>query len=149
YERSGARWIYARGIQTIPEEVAEPWDLAEARIRELVDTGRLAADRLLIAPVSIRQAEPPDYSRSRALADDLGCGLYAHVAETPAELERWQQLTGKSPIRALAELDFLTERTVLVHCVLLDDGEIDLLADHGCHVIHCPSNHMRFGKGFT
>lgn len=46
-------------------------------------------------------------------------------------------------------LGFLSERTVLVHCVLLDDCEIELLAERGTHVIHCPTNHMKLAKGFT
>ena len=37
----------------------------------------------------------------------------------------------------------------LVHCVLLSDAEIDLLAGSGTHVVHCPSNHMKLAKGFT
>jgi cytosine/adenosine deaminase-related metal-dependent hydrolase len=149
YRRAGVRWAYARGVQTHPELVAEPWEVAEQRIRSLLDDGLLSPGRLFVSPVSIRQAEPEDYRRSRGLADELGCGLYTHVAETQPELARWRAKTGTSPIRALDELGFLTARTVLVHCVLLDDGEIELLGERGCHVIHCPSNHMRWAKGFT
>ena len=61
----------------------------------------------------------------------------------------WQRECGTTPIRALDQLGFLTPRTVLVHCVILDDGEIDLLRERGCHVVHCPTNHMKLAKGFT
>jgi 5-methylthioadenosine/S-adenosylhomocysteine deaminase len=149
YEGSGARWIYARGIMTRPyEPVSETWDVAEAKIRELAD-GVVPRDRLFVAPVSIRQATPDEFTRSRSLADDLGVGLYTHVAETAAEVETWKQETGETPIRALDRLGFLTDRTVLVHCVVLDDGEIELIADRQSHVIHCPTNHMKLAKGFT
>jgi len=150
YEASGARWIYARGIMTRPfEPVVETWQAAEAKIRELVRSGRVPIDRLFVAPVSIRQVVPDEFRKARALADELGVGTYTHVAETASEIETWRKETGASPIRALDALGFLTDRTVLVHCVLLEDDEIELLAERGAHVIHCPTNHMKLAKGFT
>ena len=150
YEGSGARWIYARGIMTRPyEPVCETWETAEATIRRLVDDGLVPRERLFVAPVSIRQATPEDFRRSRALADDLGAGTYTHVAETASELDTWKAEAGDTPIRALDGFGFLTERTVLIHCVFLDDGEIDLLGARGSHVVHCPMNHMKLAKGFA
>lgn len=150
YGASGVRWFYARGIMTRPfEPVCEAWEDAEAKIRDLVASGLVARDRLFVAPVSIRQALPEEFARARSLADDLGVGLYTHVAETADELDVWQREAGASPIRALDSLGFMTEGTVLVHCVYLDDGEIELLAERGAHVIHCPTNHMKLAKGFT
>jgi 5-methylthioadenosine/S-adenosylhomocysteine deaminase len=129
YEASGVRWVYARGIMTRPyEPVCERWEVAEARIRSLVDGGHVPAERLFVAPVSIRQATPEEYRRARILADELGCGVYTHVAETAPELDVWEAECGATPVRALDALGFLSDRTVLVHCVLLDDGEIALLA---------------------
>jgi len=149
YEGSGARWVYARGIMTRPyQPVCETWETAEAKIRELAD-GVVPRDRLFVAPVSIRQATPEEFTRSRALADDLDVGLYTHVSETAAEIEAWKVETGDPPIRALDKLAFLNDRTVLVHCVLLEDGEIELLAERNANVIHCPTNHMKLAKGFT
>ncbi|MGQ0668792.1 MAG: amidohydrolase family protein [Actinomycetota bacterium] len=150
YEGSGVRWLYARGIMTRPyEPVCETWEVAERAIRELVAGGRVSPERMFVAPVSIRQATPDEFRKSRALADDLGCALYTHVAETAAERDAWRTECGASPIHALDDLGFLTDRTVLVHCVLLDDDEIDLLAERAVHVVHCPTNHMKLAKGFT
>lgn len=150
YEASGTRWIYARGIMTRPyEPVCETWDQAASRIRGLIDGGLVPRERLFVAPVSIRQVTPEEFRKARELADDLGVGLYTHVAETASELDQWQREAGGTPIQALDALGFLTDRSVLVHCVLLDDVEIDLLAQRKSHVVHCPTNHLKLGKGFT
>ena len=150
YEASGVRWIYARGIMTRPyEPVCETWEVAASKIRALVDGGVVPPDRLFVAPVSIRQARPDEFRKARDLADDLGVGVYTHVAETASELDLWREETGDTPIRALDALGFLTDRSVLVHCVLLDDGEIEVLARRGAHVVHCPTNHLKLAKGFT
>jgi len=150
YVASGIRWVYARGIMTRPyEPVCESWELAERRIRELVERGSVDPRRLFIAPVSLRQVTLPEFAEARRLADDLGCGLYSHVAETAAEIDVWKAEGGDAPIRVLDRLGFLTHDTVLVHGVVLDDGEIDLLAKRGTSLIHCPTNHMKLAKGFT
>ena len=150
YEASGARWIYARGIMTRPyEPVCETWDQAASRIRALVDSGLVPRERLFVAPVSIRQVLAEEFRTARDLAEDLGVGLYTHVAETASELDLWRRETGTTPIRALDDLGFLTERSVLVHCVHVDDGEIDLIARRGSHVVHCPTNHLKLAKGFA
>lgn len=149
-ESSGVRWVYARGIMTRPyEPVCEPWSDAEEKIRGLVESGRVSADALFVAPVSIRQATPEEFKKARALADELGGGLYTHVSETSSEREVWQAECGTTPIKALDQLDFLGPSTVLVHCVILDDEEIDILAQRGCHVVHCPTNNMKLAKGIT
>jgi 5-methylthioadenosine/S-adenosylhomocysteine deaminase len=150
YEASGVRWFYARGIMTRPyEPICEDWPTAERRIRELVASGRVPPARLAVAPVSIRQATGEEFARSSRLADELGCGLHTHVAETAGERGFWEQECGSSPIRALDQAGFLTPRTLLAHCVFLDDGEIEILAQRGSHVIHCPSSHLKGAKGFT
>jgi 5-methylthioadenosine/S-adenosylhomocysteine deaminase len=149
YKDSGARWVYARGVMTRPyEPVVETWDDAATKMRALTQQG-LPAEKLFVAPVSIRQASANDYRNSRDLADELGCGLYTHVAETPAEREMWQRECGAGPIRALDRLGFLTDRTVLVHCIDLEPAEVELIAARRCHVIHCPTNNMKLAKGFT
>jgi 5-methylthioadenosine/S-adenosylhomocysteine deaminase len=150
YRTSGVRWSYARGVMTRPyAPVCETWEVAEDRIRELVASKEVPPERLFVAPVSIRQATPDDFRRARGLADELGCGLYTHVAETQDERETWQRECGRSPIHALDALGFLTPHTILVHGVFLDDDEIALIAERGAHVVHCPTNNMKLGKGFT
>jgi cytosine/adenosine deaminase-related metal-dependent hydrolase len=150
YEGSGIKWSYARGIMTRPyDPVSETWDQAADRIRALAESGRVPAERLFVAPVSIRQATPEEFRKSRELADELGVAVYTHVSETAAEGELWLRECGATPIRALDALGFLTPTTVLVHCVILDDGEIELLAERGTSVVHCPTNHLKLAKGFA
>ena len=149
-ESSGIRWAYARGIMTRPyEPVCETFEQAADNIRAVLDHTAVTPERLFVAPVSIRQATPEEFARSAALADELGAGTYTHASETQAERETWLQEAKATPIKALDRAGFLTERTVLAHCVILDDDEIELLAARGTHVVHCPSNNMKLAKGVT
>lgn len=149
FERTGIRWFVARGLMTKGHApICEPEDEILDRVR--AEAGSIVpADRLLVAPVSFRQAEPELYSASRALADELGLRLYTHVAETEAEVAMIQAAHGIRPVELLHRLGFTGPDTTLVHCVLLSDHEIELLAETGTHVVHCPTNHMKLAKGFT
>ena len=150
YESSGIRWAYARGIMTRPfEPVCESFEQAADNIRALVEHTVVTPERLFVAPVSIRQATFEEFERSAQLAEELGAGTYTHVAETAPERKQWQEEAKAKPIVALDRAGFLTDRTVLAHCVILDDDEIEILAANGTHVVHCPSNNMKLAKGTT
>ncbi|MCY3650579.1 MAG: amidohydrolase family protein [Acidimicrobiaceae bacterium] len=150
YESSGIRWAYARGIMTRPyAPVCETFEQAADNIRALLANTAVTPERLFVAPVSIRQATFEEFERSAVLAAELGAGTYTHASETEAERETWQQEAQTTPITALDRAGFLTDRTVLAHCVILDDDEIELLAARGTHVVHCPSNNMKLAKGVT
>lgn len=149
YSQSGIRWFLARGIMSQGyEPICEPADAAFVAIQELSDS-LVPRERLFIAPVSFRQTGPEVYRRSREVADQLGLRLYTHIAETAAEVDELLAKHGARPVDLLHQLGFCGPDTVMVHCVLLSDGEIAALAQSGTHVVHCPSNHMKLAKGVT
>ncbi|WP_165358483.1 amidohydrolase family protein [Haloactinopolyspora alba] len=118
------------------------------------DVARIAddavpADRLFLAPVSLRQSSPDVYRAAVSAADRLGMRLYTHVAESAAEVDACLAEHGMRPVELLHSLGFLRPGTVLVHCVHLDERERQLVADTGTAVAYCPSNHLRFAKGFA
>ena len=149
YEATGIRWRLARGMMTQGyDPICEPPAVGFERIRGLLADG-VPAERVMVAPVSFRQAAPADYIAAREFADTYGLRLYTHVAETAAEVETIRTTHDCGAIEFLHRLGFCGPDVILVHCVLLSDAEIDLLARTGTHVVHCPSNHMKLAKGFT
>jgi cytosine/adenosine deaminase-related metal-dependent hydrolase len=149
YRASGIRWYYARGVMTKPfKPLCESRRAAFARIEALLAEG-VPADRLMVAPVSFRQASAADYRAARRLADRRGLRLYTHIAETRDEVARSLRTFGCRPVEHLHRLGWTGPDVTLVHCVLLSAREIDLLARSGTSVVHCPSNHMTLAKGIT
>jgi guanine deaminase len=73
--------------------------------------------------------------------------LHTHVAETRSCVEAAQQLYGCRTVRHLDDLGFLGPRTSLAHCVWVDDGEIELIAQSGAVVVHNPISNMMLGAG--
>jgi len=81
------------------------------------------------------------------LASELDLPVQIHLHETAGETAEAELATGRRPIAALDELGLIGPRTQCVHMTDLTDGEIDLLATKGAHVVHCPDSNMKLGSG--
>ncbi|HEY7675491.1 MAG TPA: amidohydrolase [Candidatus Methylomirabilis sp.] len=84
-----------------------------------------------------------------ALAARFGVGLHLHCAETRLAVARTVERTGRGPASHLAHLGALTPRTLLAHCVWIDEGERRALAAAGAHVVHCPHANLKLGSGIA
>ncbi len=83
------------------------------------------------------------------LAEDHGALFCTHAAETRAEQAGISERYGRSVIRHLDALGLLGPRTVLAHCVWLDDEEIDILARTGTTVSHNPMSNLKLASGIA
>jgi cytosine/adenosine deaminase-related metal-dependent hydrolase len=68
-------------------------------------------------------------------------GLRARGIATPRR--------ASSTVRLLEQTGILAARPLLIHCVLLQDEDIRIIADHGAPVAHCPVANARLGHGIA
>jgi cytosine/adenosine deaminase-related metal-dependent hydrolase len=87
--------------------------------------------------------------RTAALARRDGVLFHTHASENLDEVDRVRSETGLGNIEYLDSLGCLGGRTVLAHCVHLDDGEVETLARGGVHVAHCPTCNLKLGSGIA
>ncbi len=119
--------------------------------------GLALRDRYRDAPlVSFTLAPHAPYSVSDAtfrqigtLAAELDLPVHVHLHETAEEIERSLSEHGVRPIERLRRLGLLGPNLIAVHVVHIDKQEIDLLAQHGCSVVHCPSSNLKLASGFA
>jgi Cytosine deaminase and related metal-dependent hydrolases len=71
-----------------------------------------------------------------------------HVHETWDEIEQSLEQHGKRPLKRLLDLGLLSPRLLAVHMTQLEQDEIELIADHGVHVVHCPESNLKLASGF-
>ncbi|TDE95905.1 hypothetical protein EXU48_06510 [Occultella glacieicola] len=136
--------IMTRGAERLCTSVEDVVALAERAADVL-----LPREQLYLAPVSMRSNAPDDYAVAARAAERLGVRLYTHIAETQAEVDACRAEHGVRPVELLHHAGFLRPGTVLVHGVRLSDAEIELIAASGAVVAYCPTNHLRFAKGFA
>ncbi len=85
--------------------------------------------------------------RILTLADQTETCIQMHVHETAQEVADAEQASGQRPLARLHKLGTLTPQLNAVHMTQLDDMEIELLANTGVHVIHCPESNMKLASG--
>jgi len=98
------------------------------------------------APYTISDAS---FGRITTLAEQLGLPIHTHIHETDAEIQDSLKQYGVRPLERLARLGLLGPHFIGVHAVHLTDAEINLLAQHGCHVAHCPSSNLKLASGIA
>jgi len=87
--------------------------------------------------------------RSKELARETGVILQIHLAETENEVRQILSEQGQTPVRYLDALGLLDESTLAVHCVHVDDEEIDLLSEKKVPVVICPESNMKLASGLA
>ncbi|OJW80993.1 TRZ/ATZ family hydrolase [Thiobacillus sp. 65-1402] len=98
------------------------------------------------APYTIADAT---FGRINTLAEQLGLPLHTHIHETADEIQSSLKQYGVRPLERLARLGLLGPNFIGVHAVHVSDAEIDLLAQHGCHVAHCPTSNLKLASGIA
>ncbi|MBC7788204.1 MAG: TRZ/ATZ family hydrolase [Methylophilaceae bacterium] len=83
------------------------------------------------------------------LAEELGLGIHTHLHETLDEIAQSEAQYGMRPLKRLAELGLLGPNFVAAHGVYLQVDEMALLAQHGCHIAHCPASNLKLGSGIA
>lgn len=84
----------------------------------------------------------------RTIADELELPIHMHLHETLHEVEEQQQKTHQTPIQRLHQLGILGPSFMAVHMTQLSDDEINLIAETGTHIIHCPESNLKLASGF-
>ena len=83
------------------------------------------------------------------LAAELDLPVHIHLQETQEEIRRSLAEHGMRPLERLRRLGLLGPGLIAVHAVHLEGQEIQLLAQHGCSVVHCPSSNLKLASGFA
>ena len=82
-------------------------------------------------------------------AEQLSLSIHTHLHETLDEISQSEAQYGLRPLQRLAEFGLLGPNLVAAHCVHLLPHEIDLLAEYGCHVAHCPNSNLKLASGIA
>jgi cytosine/adenosine deaminase-related metal-dependent hydrolase len=72
----------------------------------------------------------------RRLADELDVPITMHLSEMLHEMEEFDSKYGKTPIRHLEDIGFLSEKLIAAHLVYVDDEDIMVLKRNGVGAAH-------------
>jgi len=98
------------------------------------------------APYTVGNAT---WERVVTYARQLDLPIQTHLAETVAEVEESRERFRASPLFRLHELGATGPGFIAIHAVHLTPEDIELLAVHGGHVVHCPASNMKLASGIA
>ncbi|MBX0295830.1 amidohydrolase [Haloarcula nitratireducens] len=75
--------------------------------------------------------------------------VHLHANETTDEVTPIVDEHGLRPLEYADDVGLLAEDSFLAHCVHVDETEIDLLAETGTGVAHCPASNMKLASGMA
>jgi 5-methylthioadenosine/S-adenosylhomocysteine deaminase len=150
YETAGMRALIGVPILDFPTPYAAD---ADAYLQQglaardaFKDAPRL---RFALAPHAPYTVGDATWHKVVMYAAQLELPIETHVAETRAEVDEARAQTGVSPLARLAKLGATGPDFIAIHAVHVDDADMELLATHGCHVVHCPASNMKLASGIA
>lgn len=78
-----------------------------------------------------------------------GALMHTHSSENKSEIEAVRKMTGKENIEYFDSINFLDDKTILAHCIHLNDKEMGILKKRNSRVAHCPSSNLKLGSGIA
>lgn len=160
-EKLGIRFSPTRGSMSLskkdgglpPDSVVQKEDeiLKDSQrvIEKYHDNSSLSMKRIMLAPCSPFSVTKDLMIQSAQLARDYGVKLHTHLAETQDEDDFCIKTLGNRPLSVMEDWGFLGEDVSFAHGIYFNDRELDLLAETGTSIAHCPSSNMRLGSGIA
>lgn len=153
----GIRGIMARSYLTagadvgVPVALVEPLEAALLDSQRLINTWNRAGSRVTVglAPCVSWGTDEATMRETRSLADDTGALITMHLSETPFEIEEALRRFGTRDVPYAARTGLLGPDLLAVHCVQVDDTDIDLLLETDTKVSHNPCSNLYLGSGFA
>ncbi|MCB9420016.1 MAG: amidohydrolase family protein [Ardenticatenaceae bacterium] len=98
--------------------------------------------------ISAPQRVTTDYFGALSeISQNLNLPFDIHMLETKLQRVLGEEKYGKSLIKYVHDLGFLTEQVMVIHAIWVDDKDIDLISQAGCSVAHNPGCNLRLGSG--
>jgi len=155
-ERSGFRATVGKCMMDRGEEA--PKELIEDRNKSIKESLKLLDRWHNRAGGRIRYAFAPRFalSCSRELLEEVAelarehqVMIHTHASENRDEIRLVEQETGQRNIQYLAAVGIAGGHVGLAHCVWVDENEMQILAETGSHVLHCPSSNLKLASGIA
>ncbi len=146
---SGAKTNFGRSIVSFVDEDITKNDRFQEGVYltekyHNTQNGRIKIDMSLHAEYTNRLSiieQFGEYTKGRGQINHI------HLSETKSEHENCKAKYGKTPARLFADAGVLDSPAILAHCVWVEDEDMDILAEKGATVAHCPASNLKLGSG--
>ena len=100
----------------------------------------------VVAPHETSTVSPEVLKELNSYARENNLLTHIHLAQTQKEMDFIKANYNTSPIKHAFNLQILNEQVIAAHCNVVEDGDLELLAESGSFPIFCPTTHGIGGK---
>ncbi len=146
----GQRAVCAQSILKYPTPDAASYDEGLRLTQDFIT--RWSGHKLIvpaIGPHAAYTATPEMLKECTRLALDYDVPIHIHVAETAQEVEEHRARYEMPIVPWIKKQGLFEAKVTAMHCVHLDDGELQTLLHHGIGVVHNPSSNLKLASGFA
>ena len=130
-------------VQTVDEILKDSVELVE----KYHDRSFQAMHRLALAPCSPFSVSDTLLRESAKLARELDVRLHTHLAETKDEEDYTLEHFNMRPLEYMQSLGWVGEDVWYAHGIHFNTEELQVLADTGTGVCHCPTSNLSLSSG--
>lgn len=105
--------------------------------------------QIVLAPCSPFSVSAELLRQSAIFARQYGVRLHTHLCETKDEENYTLSRCGLRPLAYMASLGWIGDDVWYAHGIHFTDEELDLLAETGTGVAHCPISNMKLSSGIA
>ncbi len=142
--------------EILPPHLKQTTNLSESKIHDkVIELWRDFANRwhdrvqFILSPSGPQRCSDSFLKRVWNLSEELELPVIVHVLETKVQEFTGRQFYGKSVVEQMEASGLLTPLTSLVHCVWINDHDIELIAKAGSSVVHNPLSNLKLGSGIA
>ena len=89
------------------------------------------------------------YREAAKMAEKYNTGIHTHGEESLEMSKKVYEKYGRWPVELFYDRGILGPRTVLAHCVWMQESELQLMAKMGSSVAHCPVSNLKLASGIA
>lgn len=104
---------------------------------------------IAVEPHATFTCSPELLKKAHEIALEYNVPMVIHLSETQNEVEETKKNYGRRPAEHLNSVGILYPGLIAVHCVHLENYEIELLKDHGVRVVNVPESNLKLGSGIA
>lgn len=124
-----------------PDDILRLWEKYAKRWRNRVS--------FILSPSGPQRSTDEFLEKTWALSREFNLPVIIHVLETKIQEMTGYLFYGKSLVEHMSSIGTLDDKTCLVHCVWVNDRDIELIAQAGANVIHNPISNLKLGSGIA
>lgn len=147
--KSGIRAALSRGL------TGDGGGKNDSRIKENIDLYKRYNDscngriRVMFGPHAIYTCSEAYLKTISDLSKEMNIPIQIHLSETRDEVKNCKDKYGISPVKLLDKIGMLTQTLVAAHCVIVDEEDMNILAERKVSVVHNPGSNLKLASGIA